>query len=88
MVGRVRVLREEGARSVYVCATHGVLSGSAVQRLISCRAHEVVLTDTLPLSPEKQVDSITQLSTAALFADAISSVHKDSSVAELFKHRL
>lgn len=78
------VLREAGAKSITVVATHGVLSGPAVDRLKSCGAKEVVLTDTVPIPAEKRWDGLTVLSIAPLLASAIKAVFEDGSVAKLF----
>ncbi|MBS6345551.1 MAG: ribose-phosphate diphosphokinase, partial [Bifidobacterium pseudolongum] len=80
----VRTLNESGAKSVTVVATHGVLSGPAVERLKNCGAREVVLTDTVPIPEEKRWDGLTVLSIAPLLASAIKAVFEDGSVAELF----
>lgn len=84
IVGACQVLREAGARSVTVVATHGVLSDPAVERLKSCGAREVVLTDTVPIPEEKRWDGLTVLSIAPLLASAIKAVFEDDSVAKLF----
>ena len=84
IAGACRVLQEAGARSVTVVATHGVLSGPAVDRLKNSGAREVVLTDTVPIGPEKRWDGLTVLSIAPLLASAIKAVFEDGSVAELF----
>ena len=73
-----------GATEVYACATHGVLSGPAIERLKNCGAREVVLTDTVPIPEEKRWDGLTVLSIAPLLASAIRAVFEDGSVAELF----
>lgn len=67
-----------------VVATHGVLSGPAVDRLKNCGASEIVLTDTVPIPEEKRWDGLTVLSIAPLLASAIRAVFEDGSVAELF----
>ena len=72
------------AKSVTVVATHGVLSGPAVDRLKNCGASEIVLTDTVPIPEEKRWDGLTVLSIAPLLASAIRAVFEDGSVAELF----
>jgi ribose-phosphate pyrophosphokinase len=77
------VLRE-GARDVSVAAVHAVLSGDAVERLRRSRIHSVVVTDTIPLPPEKHDPKITVLSVAGLIAEAIVRVHDGRSVSELF----
>jgi ribose-phosphate pyrophosphokinase len=77
------VLRE-GARDVSLAATHAVLSGRAAERLRGSPVVEVVVTDTLPLPPEKQDPKITVLSVSGLLAEAIARVHDGRSVSELF----
>lgn len=84
IAGACKVLQESGAKSVTVVATHGVLSGPAVERLKNCGAREVVLTDTVPIPEEKRWDGLTVLSIAPLLASAIKAVFEDGSVAELF----
>ena len=80
----VRTLNNAGAKSVTLVATHGLLSGPAVERLKNCGAREVVLTDTVPIPEEKRWDGLTVLSIAPLLASAIRAVFEDGSVAELF----
>ena len=84
IAGACSVLRDAGAKSVTVVATHGVLSGPAVERLKNSGAREVVLTDTVPIPEEKRWDGLTVLSIAPLLASAIRAVFEDGSVAELF----
>ena len=80
----VRTLNNAGAKSVTLVATHGLLSGPAVERLRNCGAKEIVLTDTVPIPEEKRWDGLTVLSIAPLLASAIRAVFEDGSVAELF----
>ena len=82
--GAVRVLLDAGAKDVIVAATHGVLSDPAAQRLSESGAREVIVTDTLPITPEKQFDKLTVLSIAPLIARAIREVFDDGSVTSLF----
>lgn len=84
IAGACNVLHDAGAKSITVVATHGVLSGPAVDRLKNCGAREVVLTDTVPIPEEKRWDGLTVLSIAPLLASAIQAVFNDGSVAELF----
>lgn len=84
IAGACSVLKDAGAKSVTVVATHGVLSGPAVERLKNSGAREVVLTDTVPIPEEKRWDGLTVLSIAPLLASAIRAVFEDGSVAELF----
>jgi len=80
----VEVLLRDGAREVVIAATHGVLSGPAVERLSTCGATEVVFTDTLPIAEEKRFPGMTVLSIAPLLAEAIHQVFDDGSVTSLF----
>jgi ribose-phosphate pyrophosphokinase len=77
-------LFEQGAAQVIVAATHGVLSGDAVDTLKNSRISEVVITNTLPVSEEKRFDKLTVLSIAPLIARAINEVFSDGSVTSLF----
>lgn len=81
----VRVVREHGARDVYCCATHAVLSGPAIERLKTAPIKEIVVTDSIPLTEQKQMENLTVLSVAELFAGAISRIHDGRSVTELFR---
>ena len=78
-------LFENGAEDVIVAATHGVLSGPATDRLKNSRIREVVVTNTLPISPEAQFDKLTVLSIAPIVARAIREVFEDGSVTSLFE---
>jgi ribose-phosphate pyrophosphokinase len=77
-------LRTQGANKVLVAATHPVLSGNAVERLKTADIDEVIVTDSVPIPPEKQDPLITVLSVAPLLAEAIIRVHENRSVSELF----
>ena len=78
------LLFENGAADVIVTATHGVLSGPAIDRLRDSRVSETVITDTLPIADEKRFDGLTVLSIAPLLGRAISEVFEDGSVTSLF----
>ena len=80
----VEALFEAGAKDVIVAATHGVFSGPAVERLRGCKASEVVITNTLPISDEQKFEGLTVLSIAPLIARAIREVFEDGSVTSLF----
>jgi ribose-phosphate pyrophosphokinase len=77
-------LFEAGASDVVIAATHGVLSDPATQRLAECGAGEIVLTNTLPIPPERLLPNTTVLSIGPLVAQAIHEVFKDGSVTSLF----
>ena len=78
------ILLERGATEVWAMATHGVLSGPAVDRLKNAPISRVVMTNTLPLPPEKQLDKLEVLSVAPIIADALAAVFDDTSVSEIF----
>ncbi len=77
-------LFNDGAAAVVVAATHGILSGPAIDRLKNSQISEIVLTNTLPIGSDKQFDKLTVLSIAPLIARAISEVFEDGSVTSLF----
>jgi ribose-phosphate pyrophosphokinase len=81
----VRLVREHGARDIYCCATHGILSGPAIERLSDAPIKEIVITDSIPLPEHKRLPNMTVLSVAELFAGAISRIHNERSVTELFQ---
>ena len=78
---------ERMAAGVIIAATHAVFSDPAVERLSTCGALEVVVTDTLPVPPEHQFENLTVLSIAPLIARAIQEVFEDGSVTSLFDGR-
>jgi ribose-phosphate pyrophosphokinase len=85
LVKTVEALKEKGATKVYATATHGVLSGPAVDRIQESPLEEVVLTNTIPLTPEKRkCKKIRTLSVAKLLAEAVQSIHDETSVSVLF----
>jgi ribose-phosphate pyrophosphokinase len=84
LVAAAEQLVEQGASQVCAAATHGVLSGPAIDRLKNSVIAKVVVTNTLPLPPEKQIDKIEVLSVAKVIADAIDAVFEDTSVSEIF----
>jgi ribose-phosphate pyrophosphokinase len=84
LVESAALLRERGATAVYAGVTHAILSGNASERIRNSRIEELVVTDTIPLPPEKQLAKITSLSIAPLVGEAISRIHTGRSVGELF----
>jgi len=77
-------LLERGAKAVYTCCTHPVLSGPAIERLQQSHVKEVVVTNTIRLKDDKKIEKIKVLSVAPLFAAAISRIHDNMSVSTLF----
>lgn len=85
MVEAGRVLKENGAKEVYACATHPVLSGPAIDRLAKSCFKEIIVTDTIPLKEEaKKCGKFRVISVASLIAKAIHNIHTESSVSVLF----
>jgi ribose-phosphate pyrophosphokinase len=85
VVGAAKVARTVGkAKAAYIYSTHGVLCGEAISRLREAPVEKVIITDTIPLPPEKKISNIEVLSVAGLLADAIKRIHYNQSVSELF----
>ncbi|MBO1004723.1 ribose-phosphate diphosphokinase [Pseudogracilibacillus auburnensis] len=77
-------LMENGAKEVYACCTHPVLSGPAIERIENSNITELIVTNSIVLPEEKKIDKIKELSVAPLLADAIIRVHENQSVSKLF----
>ena len=77
-------LAARGASEIYALATHGVLSGPAIDRIKNSAISKVVITNTLPLPSSKQIDKIEVLSIAKVLAETIDAVFEDNSVSEIF----
>jgi ribose-phosphate pyrophosphokinase len=84
----VRALIREGVNEIHACATHGVLSDPAVERLRDSELLEVVVTDTIPLPPAKHLAKLKVLSVAPLIGEAIKRIHRGESVGALFSSDL
>jgi ribose-phosphate pyrophosphokinase len=80
-----RLLRKEGARQVYACATHAVFSPPAIERLSSGLFEEVIVTNTLPIAAERRFEQLTIRSVANLLGETIWRIHEDSSVSSMFR---
>ncbi len=80
-----RILRQQGARQVYACATHAVFSGPAVERLSSGLFEEVIVTNTIPLAEELHFEQLKMLSVANLLGETIWRIHEDTSVSIMFR---
>jgi ribose-phosphate pyrophosphokinase len=85
VVGAANVAKCNGAQGVYACATHAVLCGPAISRLRDAPIEQVVVTDSIPLPPDKQLPRIKVLSVAPLLAEAIKHIHSNESVSKLFE---
>ena len=84
LVNGATALKERGAKGVYACCSHAVLSGPAIERIQNSCIEELLVLDTVPLTPEKKIDKIKVLSVAPIFAEAIERIYEDVSVSPLF----
>lgn len=84
IAGAVKILKNAGAGKVIIATTHGIFSDPATERLTNCGAEEVIATNTLPISPEKQFEGLTVLSIAPMLAQTIQQVFENGSVTSLF----
>lgn len=85
LVRAANALREKGAKCIYACCTHPVLSGQAIAMISASPIEEMIVTDTIPLQGEaRQCPKVKVLSVAGLLAEAIQRIHKDESVSSLF----
>jgi ribose-phosphate pyrophosphokinase len=82
--GAAEVMHQAGAREVYLAATHGILCGSAIERLSSAPINGLVVTDTIPLPTSSRIPKISVLSVAPLLGEAIKRIHRNESVSKLF----
>ncbi len=85
IVSAVQALRQNGAQEIVISSYHPVLSGPAIQRLESLKVREVVVTDSIPVPPGKQLENLTVIPIAPLFGDAITRIHSGQSVGALFQ---
>ena len=81
----VDVIKKYGAKDIYVGCTHGVLSGPAIERISNSSIKELVMTNTIPLTKEKQIDKIVVVSISELFGEAIKKINEATSIGELFE---
>lgn len=82
--GAADIAKKNGAKEIHVYATHGVLCGPAIERIQKSSIAKVIITDTIPLTPEKKIDKIEVLSVSKLLADAMVRIHENESVSVLF----
>jgi ribose-phosphate pyrophosphokinase len=85
LLAGAKALREEGAKEVYVFATHGHFVGDALEKLATDDLAEIVVTDTVPLDPLGRPDKLTVLPVSGLLADTIMNVFADESVSAVFQ---
>jgi len=77
-------IKKAGAREVLASSSHAVLSGNAIERIAKSPVSKLIVTDSIPLAPEKRIDKIVVLSIADLMAKAIRNIHEETSVTSLF----
>jgi ribose-phosphate pyrophosphokinase len=82
--GAAEMVSQAGARMIYVAATHGILCGNAIERLCKAPVEGVLITDTIPLPPERRLPKIHVLSVAPLLGEAVKRIHHNESVSRLF----
>jgi ribose-phosphate pyrophosphokinase len=82
--GAARLVRQAGARGVYVAATHGLLCGSAVENIQKAPIDQVVVTNSIPLSKRQLISKVQVLSVAPLLAEAMKRIHHDQSISAMF----
>jgi len=85
VVGAANVARRNSVRELYACATHAVLCGPAIERLRDAPIKQIVVTDSIPVPPNKQLPNLKVLTVAPLLADAIKRIHFNESVSKLFE---
>jgi ribose-phosphate pyrophosphokinase len=84
LVQTVQAIRRKKAKRIIACATHGVLSGPAISRLRAADIDEIIFTNTVPLDGSKLLPNMKVLSVGGLLAQAIKSIHDETSVSNLF----
>ena len=84
LIETTRALEREGVTEIYACATHGVLSDPAIERIANSSLRELVITDSVPLPASKVLPQIRVLSVAPLIGEAIKRIHRGESVGALF----
>jgi ribose-phosphate pyrophosphokinase len=82
--GAAEVMHQHGARQIFLAATHGLLVGDSVERLQKAPIDGLILTDTIPLTAEKEIPKLTVLGIAPLLGEAIKRIHRNESVSRLF----
>lgn len=85
MIETAKILEKFQTKNIYAGCTHGVLSGPAIERIKKSAIKELVITNTIPLTEEKQIDKIKVLSIAPLFAESILRIHENKPLGELLK---
>ena len=82
--GAAKLVHEAGAKEIHLAATHGVLCGPAIENIKKAPINSLVITNTIPLPPEKRLDNIQVLTVAPLLAEAIRRIHSNRSISQMF----
>lgn len=86
--GAAKVVHQEGAKEIYIAATHGVLCGPAVARLQAAPIQEIILTDTIPQKSQDLLKNVKILSVAPVLGEAIKRIHNDESISAMFREHI
>jgi len=86
LVEAANLLKEHGAKEIYAGATHGILVGPAIERIEKSPIKELVVTNTVPIEPEKRIDKIKEISIAPVFAQAIKRLNEAKPLGDLFEY--
>lgn len=84
LINAAAIARKHGAKKIYACATHGLLVDQAINRIREAGLEQIAVTDSIPLTSEKQLPNVKVISVGALLANAIRRIHEDQSISELF----
>ena len=82
--GAAQLVHKAGAKEIHLAATHGVLCEDAIENLRKAPINSLVITDTIPLPPEKRLETIQVLTVAPLLAEAIRRIHSNKSISQMF----
>ena len=83
--GAAELVKSKGAREIHVAASHGVFAGPAIERLANSPIDSIVVTDSIPVSPEKRLPNMKVLSIAPMMAEAIKRIHQNKSISAIFQ---
>jgi ribose-phosphate pyrophosphokinase len=84
IVGAAELVKKKGAREIHVAASHGVFAGKAIERLRNAPIDSIVVTDSIPIPPEKMLPNMKILSVAPILAEAIKRIHQHKSISAIF----
>ena len=85
ITGAAKLVKRAGAKEIHLAATHAVLCGKAIEKLREAPVDSIVVTNTIPLTPEKRLPNMRVLTVAPLLAEAIKRIHHDQSISEMFR---